>query len=359
MTAPNPINEGLTVGQEYQMPAVQVPELAVEEQVSPYERLTDEQLKLVRDNVTNSFIAGVLSYDTDEALRALGNIVRIREEFGRRWPDEFPDGRRIEDRTIYTNNVDQAVVDLVKKARQETGDITFLGKLEGTLFSHDQDYEGINRDDTEKYFQHVEKSAILTELIREIGGERDKFGVRKNYVKSDNQYALTPNDKLDITEGRLIAGIEGLKAKGKHSEAEEMEKNLKKLQEVKRQRAAWKSYGNNIRQELEVGQESGATGDDFEKKAATEIGEIRSKAESEGRDLNPDEIQRIRDIAKYVQDQRIANMPQEEFEKYINGRVNIIRSEAETKGRDLTPEEIAKIKALALDVQNRRRSNAA
>jgi len=175
--------------------------------VNPYERLTDEQLIQVRDNIADSVIQGIRRYDTPEVTRASINLAAIRREFEARFPELKPAHQRGEvdgDITYVTAPDPEIVQKITREVMAIDGTRTIVAGMKNNL-----PLPQPNWTDRETKLQALETFCLLTEVQREI-----RRVDPSEFNTSVNPYSSYKNEELTRLVARFKDAIQSQADKG-------------------------------------------------------------------------------------------------------------------------------------------------
>lgn len=177
------------------------------ESTNHYERLTDEQLNAVRDNIADSVVQGIRKYDLTEVARASANLAAIQREFETRFVELRPTHQRgeVHGTITYSTEPDATVVQKI---------VSELQKIDGASNIARAMYGGLeipraNESDQESRLRAIEMQSLLSNIskeVRRINGS--------DLSENTNPYAAMTNEKLTLTVERLKETIRSRAAQG-------------------------------------------------------------------------------------------------------------------------------------------------
>jgi len=192
---------------------------------SPYERLTDEQLTLVRENIADSVIQGIRRYDHSEVARSGANLAAIQREFQARFPELQPKHARGEEdgHVTYITEPDSNVIhDMVQKLQSIDGGPAIAAAMYGGY-----DIPPKSQADQETRLQAIEVMTLLSGISKEA---RRITG--SEFQRTENPYAANTNEQLVATVDRMKQTILSLRAKGRQTEADSYAQKLAQVGQV-------------------------------------------------------------------------------------------------------------------------------
>ncbi len=192
---------------------------------SPYERFTDEQLTLVRDNIADSVVQGIRRYDHSEVARSAANLAAIQREFQARFPELQPKHARGEEDghvTFITEPDSKVVQGMVQKLQSIDGGLAIAGTMYGSY-----NVPLKSEADQETRLQAMEVMALLSGISKEA---RRITG--SEFQPTENPYAANTSEQLAATVARMKRTILSLRDEGKQAEADSFAQKLAQVGQV-------------------------------------------------------------------------------------------------------------------------------
>ena len=175
---------------------------------NPYERLSNEQLVVVRDNIADSIIEGIKKYDTTEITRASINLAAIPREFGARFADQRPAHNRGENdgAITYVTEPDPNIIQKIVDRLQTIDGAPYIAKsLYGVVNIPESSEAGM-----EARLQGIEQMTLFSGISKEI---RRRTGSK--FSPFNNPYSIMKNEDLAKIVERLKETIQTLTTQGK------------------------------------------------------------------------------------------------------------------------------------------------
>jgi len=196
----------------------------VEQSTNPYEQMTNDQLEQVRNNIADSVVRGLLSYNPQEVTRASANLAAIQREFETRFPEllkTLPRGQG-ENGILYDTLPDPNIVrSIVDKLKDVDG---IAGIVFGIRNKAAAERGPSGRQPT---LEEVLQATELERLLSEVGRGIQDVTPGKEKV---NPYSDMPNNELDARIEQFKTTIAEQTAAGK--DTTELRKNLALIGQV-------------------------------------------------------------------------------------------------------------------------------
>jgi hypothetical protein len=193
---------------------------------NPYEKLSDEQLKQVKQNILGSIADGVRKFDAAEVKRASINLMSIQRELEARFPDMRPKherGAKVGDATFVTN-LDQATIeDFTKQLDSIDGAFHIIAAMRNESQLRDEALRG--EGGSEAQLQLLELQSFISDVMR-----HKRISSGSEFIEMKNPYSDKTNEELGALVDRFKGTISELQAKGQ--DTQELRNNLKLLGEV-------------------------------------------------------------------------------------------------------------------------------